>query len=43
MSPFFLLFLFLLICVCTYVYWAYRINRKKQAREKKRNQYNDRI
>src|SRR5260370_39467645 len=43
MPPFFLLLLFLLICACAYVYWAYPINRQKQAREKKRNQYDDRI
>ena len=43
MSPFLLVLLFLLIGVCVYGYWVYRTDRQKQAREKRRNQYNDRV
>lgn len=33
----------LIIAVCVFGYMTYRSNAEKRAREKKRNQYNDRV
>jgi preprotein translocase subunit SecG len=43
MSPFLLVFLVLFIGIGVYSSWSYRTNKQKQAREKRRNQYNDRV
>ncbi len=43
MSPFILLIIVLVIVACVYGYMTYRTNAQRQARAKKRNQYNDRV
>ena len=43
MSPFVLFLLFILIIACFYGYSVYRAHRQQQARERKRNQFNDRV
>jgi hypothetical protein len=43
MSPFILLLFVLVIASCVYGYMTYRTNAERQAREKKRNQYHDRV
>ena len=43
MPPFVLLLLLLVIAVGAFIYMNYRSGAQKRAREKKRNQYNDRI
>ncbi|HET7637778.1 MAG TPA: hypothetical protein VFK47_03465 [Ktedonobacteraceae bacterium] len=43
MSPFILLLFVLVIGMFVYGYKTYRINVERQAREKKRNQYHDRV
>ena len=43
MSPFILVFLVLVIFAGAYVYMMYRTNAERRAREKKRNQYHDRV
>jgi hypothetical protein len=43
MSPFLLLVVFIVIGACIYGYRVYRTNIQKRAREKKRNQFNDRV
>ncbi len=43
MSPFILLFLVLAIFVCAFGYMTYRHEAERRAREKRRNQYHDRI
>ena len=43
MSPFILLLVVLVIGACVYGYMTYRTNAERQAREKKRNQYHDRV
>ncbi len=43
MQQFVLLFLVLVIVACVYGYMTYRTNAERRAREKKRNQYHDRV
>lgn len=43
MSPFLLLLLLLLICAGVYGYMTYRTYSQRRARERKRNQYHDRV
>jgi len=43
MSPFILLVFVLVIGACVYGYMTYRTNLERRAREKKRNQYHDRV
>ncbi|SRR6266516_2789568 len=43
MSPFILLVFVLVVGACVYGYMTYRANAQRQAREKKRNQYHDRV
>jgi hypothetical protein len=43
MSPFILLVFVLVIAACVYGYMTYRTNVERRAREKKRNQYHDRV
>jgi hypothetical protein len=43
MSPFILLLFVLVIAMCVYGYMTYRTKAERQAREKKRNQYHDRV
>jgi hypothetical protein len=43
MSPFILLLFVFVIASCLYGYKTYRTNVERQAREKKRNQYHDRV
>ena len=43
MSPFLLLILFLLVFACGFGYIAYRNYAEKQAREKRRKQFHDRV
>ncbi len=43
MLPFILLLLAIVVIVCVFGYPMYRTNIEKRAREKKRNQFHDRI
>ena len=43
MPPYILLLLMLVLVACAFGYTRYRTGADKRAREKKRNQYNDRI
>jgi hypothetical protein len=43
MSPFILLVVVLVIGACVYGYMTFRTNAERRAREKKRNQYHDRV
>jgi len=43
MSPFILFLGFIVIVVGVFCYMTYRTNAQRRAREKRRNQYNDRV
>ena len=43
MQPIFLLLLAIIIVVCVFAYMTYRANAEKQAKEKKRNIFRDRV
>lgn len=43
MQPFILVLLVLVIVACAFSYMTYRTNAQKRAKEKKRNQYHDRV
>ncbi len=43
MSLFVLFLLLLLVLACSYGYSVYRAHQQQQARERKRNQFNDRV